>query len=354
MRIVLAVALALLAGCGGSKVEFAELAYILADQRAACESRVTGVNSAWNAAIKDDTDITVAVAQYSTTLEGATLDARIQARREQAEPRLAALSDGSGEIRSALIDVAGKVASLCSAAVDPEGFSLMSFGEMRREASLHLDELESRTRILLGSTKVPNETKERLDAFVARSVEEATATLAEQERKRLATERAAEEQQAADELLQVQARTALREEEERLEAEKRREADEITAAQIVQVKQKQQRDAQELRTRQLAECESSKAWRLQYSQRFIGLGLQARAMSCPDLTRQAQALEFAMTTLPYGVQERAARLAQILRSLARGCSRKPPTNTIIAAKEAERLALGFQNFQNFCTENGLS
>ena len=192
MRMVLAVTLTLLAGCGRSKVEYAELAYILSEQRAACESRVTGVNSAWNAAIKDDVDITLAVALYAKTLEGATLDARIQARREQAEPRLAALSEGTGEIRSALIDVAGKVASLCSAAVDPEGFSLMSFGEMRREASVDLDELESRTRILLGSTKVPGETKDRLDAFVARSVEEATATLAEQERQRLAAEKAVE------------------------------------------------------------------------------------------------------------------------------------------------------------------
>jgi hypothetical protein len=354
MRTIQAVALTMLAGCGSSKVEFAELAYILADQRAACEERVAGVASAWNTAIDARVDFNREVAFYATTLAGKTLDARIQARREQAEPRLAKLEDGSGEIRVALIDIAGKVAALCSAAADPEGFALMSFNDMRRTASVELDELETRMRILLGAAKVPDETKARLDAYVENVVQEATAALALEERKKAEAEAAEATMKAENEELERQSRAALRAEEARIEEAKRAEADENAALHAADVRQRQAREAEEHRTRQIADCASSKAWRHDFSQRFISLGLRAKVMTCGELSTEARGLEVAMNSLPTGIRERADRLAFLLRTLAKDCGKPSTRNGLIAANEAEKLAERFETFQNFCTENGLS
>ncbi len=61
-----------------------------------------------------------------------------------------------------------------------------------------------------------------------------------------------------------------------------------------------------------------------------------------------------MHSLPAGIREHADRLAFLLRTLAGNCGQASTQNGIIAAKEAEKLAVRFEDFQNSCTANGLS
>ncbi len=243
--------------CSGPRAEDATLAHVLGAQRTACEDRAGTIAERWADAHKQDIDANLWIAAYALSNEGKELMEIINIRRKQAAPLLSELGQRKqSEARSALVDLAAKLASFCALAEDPVSYSIIGYNEKRRESRSALDETWSRASILLSGEQIAAEKQAALDAEVATAIEILRAEAAKQ--KALEEEEQARQERARLEEEELQ--RVHEAEDARDRAQARTDAEAKAAASFLKLQSDRRAAAERNKAKWNEDCVTSKAW----------------------------------------------------------------------------------------------
>lgn len=207
-------------GCSQSNISATPgvLLRVLADRRAACEDLGSEAAGAWKSAINQQGSAEVALLLIRSTNENELRIARIEKRKKQVAALFSDLGEHSKpEIKSLLLDIASQVESLCSIALEPAGFSLMTFNGKRSELRVELDQATARASLLIPSAPTDGRLA-LLDAEVRSEQQMLEEVQARVEKDRAAEMQAKEEAAAAEKRTEQEAAAA------------RRKADQVAAA----------------------------------------------------------------------------------------------------------------------------